>query len=88
MPKPSRPIEEVRELTIVSAASTTAGLLTTVALQPLEVLRTRLQLIESRDKLLCNKNRIFGSATMSALRIVRERNITYLWRGTGAVSNM
>lgn len=63
-----------------------SSVVTTVAYQPLELIRTRLQLKESRDELKLNDKKYFGNAFYSARRLVLEHNLTYLWRGTGAVS--
>lgn len=58
----------------VSSASTT------VIYQPLELLKTRIQ-IQTREA----PSRIFGRTTRNATQIIRNHNVVHLWRGTGAV---
>lgn len=78
-----------KKVTIVNSllSGVTSSVITTIAYQPLELLRTRLQLRESRDQLLTNHNRVIGSATKSALKLIKDNDLLYLWRGTGAVSS-
>lgn len=55
--------------------------ITTVIYQPLELIKTRLQLRQQTtdDKLL-------GRAVQSAKQLTKAHGLGYLWRGTGAVS--
>lgn len=53
--------------------------ITTVLFQPLELIKTRIQLRDSNDF-----NRIFGKSTQSAAKLLQVHGYTYLWRGTGA----
>lgn len=56
--------------------------LTTVIYQPLELLKTRIQI---RDDTQSN-GRLFGRLRKTALSLSQDQGIGYLWRGTGAVS--
>lgn len=56
---------------------------TTVIYQPLELLKTRMQLNENAQN---QEKRILGRATQSAAKLAHDHGIRYLWRGTGAVS--
>lgn len=62
---------------------------TTIVYQPLELLKTRIQirdksLAKSKDKPL----KVLGRVSQSAIILIRNEGITYLWRGTGAVSTI
>ena len=57
--------------------------LTTIIYQPLELLKTRIQLQEGKSG---SSPKIIGRLTHSATRLAREQGILSLWRGTGAVS--
>lgn len=55
--------------------------LTTIIYQPLELLKTRIQLQTSSEP-----SPYLGRLIRSTKEIVRDHNFAYLWRGTGAVS--
>lgn len=57
---------------------------TTIIYQPLELLKTRIQLNDSHE--LKSPYKVIGRTTQSANKLMREHGILYLWRGTGAVS--
>lgn len=54
--------------------------ITTVTYQPLELLKTRIQIKDHSQK------RIYGRLTSTAFDLLKTERIGYLWRGTGAVS--
>lgn len=56
---------------------------TTIIYQPLELLKTNIQLSETKD---ITRSKIIGRSTQSAKNLIKLHGITYLWRGTGAVS--
>lgn len=56
---------------------------TTIIYQPLELLKTNIQLGENKNEF---KSKIIGRSTKSATNLVKLYGLTYLWRGTGAVS--
>lgn len=58
---------------------------TTVIYQPLELLKTRIQLRNTSSSY--NSKNYLGKLTQSAIGITKEHSIRYLWRGTGAVSS-
>lgn len=64
-------------------SGSTSSAFTTIILQPLELLKTRIQL-ESREQ--SSPHRVLGRTTRSANILISEHGISYLWRGTGAVS--
>lgn len=55
--------------------------ITTVIYQPLELVKTRIQIGKNYES-----RRLFGRLTKTALVLSRDQGISYLWRGTGAVS--
>lgn len=57
---------------------------TTIIYQPLELLKTRIQLNGGQE--LKSPYKVIGRTTQSANKLVREHGVSYLWRGTGAVS--
>lgn len=67
-------------------AGSLSSAFTTIVYQPLELLKTQIQLRatitpESNSRL--NHN-VIGRATKSATKLVREHSLSYLWRGMGA----
>lgn len=61
------------------ASGTISSTVTTIVYQPLELLKTRIQLRSNEDP----NNKIFGRLTKSAIFISKSEGIKYLWRGTG-----
>lgn len=70
----------VIEALITGSASSA---ITTVVYQPLELIKTRLQLRQSHE---AKNDKLFGRAVHSAKQLTSAHGIRYLWRGTGAVS--
>lgn len=64
-------------------SGSTSSAFTTIIFQPLELLKTRIQL-ESQEP--SSPHRVLGRTTRSANKLISEHGISYLWRGTGAVS--
>lgn len=54
--------------------------ITTVLFQPLELVKTNIQLRDNSD------HRIIGRTTQSASKLIKTNGVGYLWRGTAAVS--
>lgn len=59
--------------------------LTTTLYQPLEVLKTRIQLKGIRGD-SGDYRKLFGRTSRFAIKLVREQGVNQLWTGTGAVS--
>ena len=68
---------------LVSGSISSAS--TTVIYQPLELLKTRIQLRDQQTS-SNSTSKVIGRTTRSATRLIRDHSIGYLWRGTGAVS--
>lgn len=70
------------------ASGSISSTITTIVYQPLELLKTRIQIQNNTNNVppSTKPNRVLGRATQSAIHLVRERGLKYLWRGTGAVS--
>lgn len=80
----SKKRNSVIESLITGSISSTV---TTIVYQPLELLKTRLQI---RDVASGNKTcsgPVLGRLTQSAIYVARNQGLSYLWRGTGAVSH-
>lgn len=56
---------------------------TTITYQPLELLKTRIQITDREGS---SQRRIHGRLIRTAWDLTRKEGISYLWRGTGAVS--
>lgn len=65
------------------ATGSISSIATTIVYQPLELLKTRIQL---RDGVKLDAQRVLGRATRSALHLIRQQGLTSLWKGTGVVS--
>lgn len=77
----------MRNETVINSmiSGSLSSTLTTIIYQPLEVLKTRIQLDEP-SKSESKQPKIFGRVTLSASRLIHDHGLFYLWRGTGAVS--
>lgn len=75
---------------LISGSLSSASI--TIIYQPLELLKTKIQLERVNWQANSNANaasfKIIGRATRSATRLVQDHNLLYLWRGTGAVSTL
>lgn len=75
-----------RERTVIRTfiAGSASSALTAIIYQPLELVKTRLQIRD--DPRFTHHGRIFGRATQSMKLLIKDNGLSYLWRGTYAVS--